>query len=77
MLFFGVCFFLYFIKLSAGEGFYRLICSWTSLRFVFHASSCNSSYMSKSDQNDVIVYTKATCTCLCMLLILTVFSGNK
>ena len=24
MLFFGVCFFLYFIKLSAGNAFYRI-----------------------------------------------------
>ena len=24
MLFFGVCFFLYFIKLSAGNGFFRV-----------------------------------------------------
>ena len=34
MLFFGVCFFLYFIKLSAGKGFWTSIEEYTNIQFL-------------------------------------------
>ena len=37
MLFFGVCFFLYFIELSAGNGFWTKFSHLTALYSIFHS----------------------------------------